>query len=238
MIALVLVARINSVDLQVLTIYKLGIDLNRRAGPLTDLSVVYSGPCLAWQCSVLGSRLKNLISWSPEIIYNSQVSHLPPWPLHHPCVPWVRHYRHEAWHHPGSLSAIRTRHILPRQPPVAATWCTDWGPPDVFSCNETHNEKLLTSLLSVPWWRASCPRHQNTQCASFAGVSVLMRNQFCSNVSIMKWHVYGEMTRLGHSFIMKTVQVIQWRVLKASWLTGCTYLHKIGCNCVSPGQWD
>ena len=33
LIALILVARINSVDFQVLTIYKLEINLNRRPGP-------------------------------------------------------------------------------------------------------------------------------------------------------------------------------------------------------------
>ena len=169
LIALVLVARINSVDLQVLTIYKIGINLNRRPGPLF---VVYS--VLVWQCTMLWSRPKNLISWSSGIIYNSKFHMLPPWPRHYPSSHQPSQspplmslpgslYRHEDMrdgHIYSGLSQPPPLRLLP--PPVATSWCTGAAcvPPDVFSCNENDNEELLTSLLSVPWWRASCPRLQ------------------------------------------------------------------------------
>ena len=142
---------------------------------------------------MLWSRPKNLISWSSGIIYNSKFHILPPLAPPLPLIPsaitvsstgvsaWViitdmrtsgtegvRDIRD--W---GTVIITSPLRLLP--PPAACE------PPDVFSCHDDHNECLLTSLLSVPWWRASCPR---LQCASFAGMSLRMRNQFCSNVSI------------------------------------------------------
>ena len=142
---------------------------------------------------MLGSRPKNLISWSSGIIYNSQVSHVAPLAPPLPLVP------SPPVSLAGSLSSHEGRTYFTEAPAsprlfVATSWCSDWGclswaPPDVFSCNEPHNEEPLTSLLSsaCDWWPRDQPpvlQYHSALGASFAGVSLRMWNQFGFNVSI------------------------------------------------------
>ena len=74
-------------------------------------------------------QLKNLISWSLGIIYNSQVSHAAPLAPPLPLIP-SGHYTDMTPSHQGHYQAAGTVIFYPQL--VATNWCT----PDVFSCNE------------------------------------------------------------------------------------------------------